>query len=46
MNNSYIHNYKNTMKKKIIITGGTGRFGEYLKKIKSPHKLFFQIKKN
>ncbi|MDC0859476.1 sugar nucleotide-binding protein [Candidatus Pelagibacter sp.] len=33
------------MKKKIIITGGTGRFGEYLKKIKSPHKLFFPNKK-
>ena len=32
------------MKKKIIITGGTGRFGEYLKKIKSPHKLFFPNK--
>ena len=45
MNNSYIHNYKNTMKKKIIITGGSGRFGEYLKKIKSPHKLFFPNKK-
>ena len=45
MNNSYIYNYKNTMKKKIIITGGSGRFGEYLKKIKSPHKLFFPNKK-
>jgi dTDP-4-dehydrorhamnose reductase len=45
MNNSYIYNNKNTMKKKIIITGGTGRFGEYLKKIKSPHKLFFPNKK-
>jgi len=33
------------MKKKIIITGGSGRFGEYLKKIKSPHKLFFPNKK-
>ena len=45
MNNSYIYNYKNSMKKKIIITGGSGRFGEYLKKIKSPHKLFFPNKK-
>jgi len=45
MNNSYIYNNKNTIKKKIIITGGTGRFGEYLKKIKSPHKLFFPNKK-
>ena len=45
MNKSYIYNYKNTMKKKIIITGGSGRFGEYLKKIKSPHKLFFPNKK-
>jgi len=33
------------MKKKIIITGGSGRFGEYLKKIQSPHKLFFPNKK-
>ena len=45
MNNSYIYNNKNTMKKKIIITGGSGRFGEYLKKTKSPHKLFFPNKK-
>jgi len=45
MNNSYIYNYNNTMKKNIIITGGSGRFGEYLKKIKSPHKLFFPNKK-
>ena len=45
MNNPYIYNYKNTMKKKIIITGGSGRFGGYLKKIKSPHKLYFPNKK-
>ena len=45
MNNSYIYNYNNTIKKNIIITGGSGRFGEYLKKIKSPHKLFFPNKK-
>ena len=45
MNNSYIYIYNNTMKKNIIITGGSGRFGEYLKKIKSPHKLFFPNKK-
>jgi dTDP-4-dehydrorhamnose reductase len=45
MNNSYIYNYNNTMKKNIIITGGSGRFGEYLKKIRTPHKLFFPNKK-
>ena len=33
------------MKKNIIITGGSGRFGEHLKKIKSSHKLFFPNKK-
>ena len=32
------------MKKKIIITGGTGRFGTCLKKIKTHHKLFFPTK--
>jgi len=31
--------------KKIIITGGTGRFGEILKKYKTNHKLFFPTKK-
>ena len=45
MNNSYIYNYNNTMKKNIIITGGSGRFGGYLKKIRSSHKLFFPNKK-
>jgi dTDP-4-dehydrorhamnose reductase len=33
------------MKKNIIITGGSGRFGEYIKKIRTPHKLFFPNKK-
>ena len=33
------------MKKNIIITGGSGRFGQYLKKIKSNHRLFFPNKK-
>lgn len=33
------------MKKKIIITGGSGRFGGYLKKVKSTHQLFFPNKK-
>ena len=28
--------------KKIIITGGTGRFGQTLKKYKSKYKLFFK----
>lgn len=32
--------------KRIVITGGSGRFGEHLKKIKSSHKLFFPNKKN
>jgi dTDP-4-dehydrorhamnose reductase len=45
MNNSYIYNYNNTMKKNIIITGGSGRFGVYLKKVRSFHKLFFPNKK-
>tara|TARA_Y100000591_G_C21729013_1_gene643004 strand:+ start:16 stop:729 length:714 start_codon:yes stop_codon:yes gene_type:complete len=31
--------------KKIVISGGTGRFGNYLKKITSKHKLFFPSKK-
>ena len=34
------------MKKNIIITGGSGRFGEHLKKIKSNHRLFFPSKKD
>ena len=34
------------MKKNIIITGGTGRFGEHLKKVKSSHRLFFPNKKD
>jgi len=33
------------MKKNIIITGGSGRFGEHLKKIKIYHELFFPNKK-
>ena len=32
--------------KKIVITGGSGRFGSILKKIKSKNKLFFPDKKN
>ena len=34
------------MKKNIIITGGSGRFGAHLKKIKSSHRLFFPNKKD
>ena len=34
------------MKKNIVITGGSGRFGENLKKVKSIHKLFSQVKMN
>ena len=33
------------MSKKIVISGGSGRFGNYLKKIKTKHKLFFPSKK-
>tara|TARA_B100001029_G_C14991927_1_gene412556 strand:+ start:247 stop:948 length:702 start_codon:yes stop_codon:yes gene_type:complete len=33
------------MNKKIVITGGTGRFGQILKKIKSKYNLFFPNKK-
>ena len=33
------------MKKKIVITGGTGRFGNELKGIKTKHKHFFPTKK-
>ena len=32
------------MKKKIVVTGGTGRFGEILKRYKTGHKLFFPTK--
>ena len=30
--------------KKIVITGGSGRFGEILKKYKTKHKLYFPTK--
>ena len=33
------------MKKKIIVTGGSGRFGSYLKRVKTHHKFFFPTKK-
>ena len=33
------------MKKKIVITGGSGRFGKYLQKINFKYKLFFPTKK-
>mgnify|MGYP001166783086 CR=1 FL=1 len=33
------------MRKKIIITGGSGRFGNVLKKIRSQHKILFPTKK-
>ena len=32
-------------KNRIVITGGTGRFGLELKKIKNKYKLFFPLKK-
>ncbi len=34
------------MKKKIIVTGGTGRFGNQLKQVVTKHKLFFPTKKH
>ena len=34
------------MKKNIIITGGSGRFGVHLRKIKSSHRFFFPNKKD
>ena len=33
------------MKKKIVVTGGTGRFGNCLKNIKTKHSIFFPKKK-
>ena len=33
------------MKKRIVITGGTGRFGNELKKVKTNYRLFFPTKK-
>lgn len=33
------------IKKRIIVTGGTGRFGTLMKKIKTNHKIFYPTKK-
>ena len=33
------------MLKNVVVTGGSGRFGKILKKIKSNHKIFFPDKK-
>ena len=33
------------MTKKIVVTGGTGRFGQILKEYKIKHKIFFPSKK-
>jgi len=33
------------MKKKIVITGGTGRFAQYLRPYKSKYKIYFPLKK-
>ena len=33
------------MRKKIIITGGTGRFGQLLRKIKTKYIVYFPSKK-
>ena len=32
------------MKKRIVVTGGSGRFGNYLKNLKTKHKIFFPNK--
>ena len=34
------------MKKKVVVTGGTGRFGNILKSFKSKYKVFFPTKKD
>ena len=39
--NTLMSLYKN----RIVITGGTGRFGLELKKIKNKYRLFFPLKK-
>ena len=33
------------MRKKIIVTGGSGRFGQCLKNFETNHKIFFPTKK-
>ena len=33
-------------KKKIVVTGGTGRFGKELRKVKSSYKFYFPKKKD
>ena len=33
------------MKKKIVVTGGSGRFGQCLKNFKTNHKILFPTKK-
>ena len=37
--------YLKNMSKKIIITGGSGRFGNILKNYKTKHKVFFPTKR-
>ena len=34
------------MKKRILVTGGTGRFGSIIKKLKTNHEMFFPSKKS
>ena len=34
------------MAKKIVVTGGSGRFSKALKQVKSTHKIFYPKKKN
>ena len=34
------------MRKKIVVTGGSGRFGKYLGNLKTKYKIFFPSKKN
>ena len=42
---NFLKLYYNLMKKNIVITGGSGRFGQYLKETKTKYKLFFPNKK-
>ena len=44
MYSNYLKNLLNNMIKKIIVTGGNGRFAQELRKIKTRYKFIFRIK--
>ena len=46
MYSNYLKNLLNNMIKKIIVTGGNGRFAQELRKIKTRYKFIFRDKKN